>query len=95
MEFAGFGFEWDELKAALNLRKHGVTFAEAATAFGDPLAITIPDPAHSIGERRLLLLGMSKQGQLLVVSHVELGVRIRIISARPATRPERRDYEYG
>jgi len=67
-------FTWDPAKAAMNLRKHGVSFEEAATAFGDPLAITIPDPDHSAaGEHRFILIGRSEREHLLVVVHVERG----------------------
>jgi len=86
-------FVWDRDKAAANLAKHGVSFNEAATAFGDPLSITIPDPDHSVGEERWLLLGLSTAGRLLVVAHTERGDEIRIITARPATRRERHDHE--
>ena len=86
-------FVWDRDKAAANLRKHGVDFHEAATAFGDPLSITIPDPQHSIGEERWLLVGQSVAGRLVVVAHTERGDEIRIINARPATRRERQTYE--
>ena len=87
-------FTWDPRKAAANLRKHRVGFPEAATAFGDPLSITVPDPDHSGVEERFLLLGRSERGRLLVVSHIERPAdEIRLISARPATRPERRQYE--
>lgn len=86
-------FAWDAGKAEANLRKHGVSFVEAATAFGDPLSITIPDPAHSQDEARLVLIGQSLQQHLVVVAHVERGETIRIISARPATRRERQTYE--
>jgi uncharacterized DUF497 family protein len=86
-------FVWDRDKAATNLRKHDVGFDEAATAFGDPLSITIPDPAHSVGEERWLLLGVSAAGRLLVVAHGEPGDEIRIITARAATRRERETYE--
>ena len=89
-------FTWDPRKAAANRRKHGIDFAEAATAFGDPLSLTVPDPDHSGTEERLLLLGRSAQQRLLVVVHVERTTReIRIISARPATRRERVQYEEG
>ena len=91
----GLEFEWDEAKATLNLRKHGVAFAEASTIFVHPLAVTISDLLHSEGEVRFLLLGLSKAGRLLVVSHVDRGERIRIISARDANRQERREYEHG
>ena len=88
-------FEWDPEKAASNLRKHGVSFDEAATVFEDDLALTGHDPDHSVGEMRLITFGVSSVGRLLVVSHAERRNRIRIISARPATRPERKLYEEG
>ena len=86
-------FVWDREKAAANVRKHGVSFDEAATAFGDPLSIAVTDPEHSVGEERWLLLGQSATGRLLVVAHTEHRDEIRIISARPATRRERQNYE--
>lgn len=86
-------FTWDPAKAAQNLIDHGVSFEEATTVFGDPLQATIPDPDHSIGEERLITMGQSSAGQLLVVSHIEEGDTIRIISARRATSHERKDYE--
>jgi len=86
-------FEWDPEKARANARKHGVSFDEAATAFGDPLSVTIPDPDHSDDEDRFILLGSTYQGRLLVVVHTERGENIRIISARLATRTERHAYE--
>ena len=87
-------FTWDHPKALANVRKHGVDFLEAATAFGDPHSISIPDPDHSPrGEERWLLLGYSQQGRLLVIAHTEQGDEIRIITARLATRPERETYE--
>ena len=86
-------FEWDAEKAAANAQKHGVRFEEAATAFADPLSITIPDPEHSVGEQRYILIGRSLVSRLLVVVHLERGVRVRLISARLATRRERRAYE--
>ena len=89
----GLTFEWDEWKAASNLRKHGVGFDEAATAFADPLSLTIPDPDHSGVEDRFVLTGESCQGRMVVVVHTERGDSIRIISARLATRGERRAYE--
>jgi uncharacterized DUF497 family protein len=88
-------FEWDPDKAARNLTKHGVSFHEAATVFGDPLAITYSDPDHSDDEDRFLTFGHSSEGHLLVVSHTDRGDRIRIISARRATRRERKLYEEG
>jgi hypothetical protein len=86
-------FEWDETKAATNLRKHGVPFEEAASVFSDPLAYTFDDPDHSVGEQRLLTFGLSQSGRLLAVVHAERGRAIRIISARRATRHERGIYE--
>lgn len=86
-------FEWDAEKASANLRKHGVTFEEATTVFGDPLSITIPDPDHSELETRFIDLGRSHHGRLLVVAYAERGETIRIISARQATRGEKSKYE--
>ncbi len=88
-------FEWDPDKAARNLAKHGMSFNEAGTAFGDPLAITYDDPDHSDEEDRFLTFGHSCEGRLLVVSHTDRGACIRIISARKATRKERKQYEEG
>ena len=88
-------FEWNPDKAAANLDKHGVSFDEGASAFRDPLSLTIPDPDHSEGEYRYLLLGHGAAGRLVVVSHTERGDRIRIIGARLAEPRERRDYERG
>jgi len=86
-------FEWDESKAAKNFRKHGVSFEEAATAFGDPFSITIYDPLHSENEDRFILLGMSGKNRLLVVVHTDRYEKIRIISARKAIQKEKRQYE--
>jgi uncharacterized protein len=86
-------FEWDLSKAKANLAKHGVGFEEASTVFGDPLSLTIPDPAHSQVEDRFIILGHSHQAKLLVVVHTERGDNIRIISARRASRKERKHYE--
>lgn len=86
-------FEWDPQKEAENIRKHGVSFLEAASAFYDALSLTVPDLDHSIGERRFMLLGQSHSGRLLAVSHADRGARIRIISARRASRSEAKDYE--
>ena len=88
-------FEWDPKKAEANKQKHGVSFHEAATVFGDSLAITFTDPDHSIDEDRYLTFGLAKSDRLLVVSHADRGKRIRIISARLMTRQERRIYEEG
>jgi uncharacterized protein len=86
-------FEWDPDKADRNLEKHGVSFAEASTTFGDPLSVTIPDPRHSEGEERFVLFGMSEQGRLLAVVHTDREGTTRIISARLMTRHEREQYE--
>ena len=86
-------FEWDPRKATRNVRKHGVPFHEAATIFGDPLAMTFEDPDHSIGERRFITVGMSHAGRLIIVAHADRGEAIRIISAREASRGERKHYE--
>ena len=85
-------FEWDPEKARRNLTKHGVSFEEAATAFADPLSITRFDPDHSENEDRYLLLGATYSGRLVVVAHTDRDDKIRIISARLATRRERRTY---
>ena len=86
-------FSWDELKAAANLKKHGVDFREAATVFYDPLSTTFPDDAHSVSERRFVTVGLSALGRLLVVAHTDVNDTIRIISARDATPSERKFYE--
>ncbi|MBM3219947.1 MAG: BrnT family toxin [Candidatus Rokubacteria bacterium] len=86
-------FEWDPAKAATNRRKHGVTFDEASTVFGDPLALMIADPDHSEQEDRYVLVGASVRERVLVVAFVERPPWTRLISARPATRSERRRYE--
>jgi uncharacterized DUF497 family protein len=89
----GLLFEWDDRKAEQNLKKHGVSFDEASTAFGDTLSVTIDDPFHSVREQRFVTLGHSSKHRLLVVVHTDRSGRIRIISARPATRHERNTYE--
>lgn len=86
-------FSWDARKAAANLTKHGVGFPEAATVFRDPLSTTFPDEDHSEVEQRFLTIGTSVRNRVLVVAHTEEGDKIRIISARPATRGEQRFYE--
>ena len=86
-------FQWDPRKAARSLIRHGVAFKEASTVFGDPLASTILDPDHSIEEVRLLTMGRSTAGRFIVVSHTDRDEEIRIISARPGTRGERKRYE--
>ena len=88
-------FEWDPEKAAGNLDKHGVSFEEAATVFGDPLGRIVDDPRHSADEPRYVLLGRSERQQLLAVMFTERAEAIRLISARKATRRERREYEEG
>ncbi len=89
----GYIFEWDIKKAESNARKHGVTFDEASTVFGDPLALLLPDPDHSFDEERYLVLGMSNLQGLLVVAFAERPPRTRLISARRAMPAERRLYE--
>ena len=87
-------YEWDAAKAAANLEKHGVSFAEASTVFLDPLAATWPDPDRSASEDRFITLGLSADSRLLFVAHQEIADdQIRIISARRATRRERHAYE--
>ena len=88
-------FEWDPIKAASNLEKHGISFAEAATVFFDPLSLTVPDPLHSLGENRFVITGLSYQRRHLVVVHSDRGDRIRLISARLASPAERKRYESG
>ena len=85
-------FEWDAAKAAANEEKHGVTFDEAKTVFGDPYARSRPDPLHSSDEDRWITLGFSDDARLLVVVHTDRGEVVRIISARPATGREWRTY---
>lgn len=86
-------FEWDPKKAASNLRKHRISFREAAMVFSDTLARTYDDSAHSHGEERCVTIGMSDKGRVLVVAHATRGERVRIISARKATLHERKAYE--
>ena len=88
-------FEWDRNKAQQNIKKHGISFEEATTVFGDLLSLTIRDPSHSIDDERFVIIGYSYKYRLLVVVHTERGNRIRIISARRATRRERKTYEEG
>ncbi len=89
----GLLFEWDRRKARRNLAFHGVSFQEASTAFRDVPSVTVSDPLHSREEERFLLIGLSDRGRLLVVAHTERSGRIRIISARRATKIERSHYE--
>ena len=86
-------FEWDPQKADNNLKKHGVSFQEAASVFGDVLSITYYDPDHSAREHRFITVGMSRAGRVLIVAHTDRRNNIRIISARKVTRKERRYYE--
>lgn len=86
-------FEWDRDKATANAVKHGVSFVEAITAFGDPLSLTIADPDHSQAEERYVLIGRTHRNRLVVVAHTERGERIRIVSAREPTPREVRRYE--
>ena len=89
----GMEFEWDESKAAANLKKHGVSFEEAKTVFDNVLAVIFDDEAHSVGERREIIIGHSRNNRLLLISFAERSNTIRIISVRLATRREREDYE--
>jgi len=86
-------FEWDPRKASRNRQKHRVSFHEAATVFGDALAITYSDPDHSVSEQRFITIGSSNSTRILVVAHTDRGNNIRIISARKATSHERKHYE--
>jgi uncharacterized DUF497 family protein len=88
-------FEWNPDKAILNFEKHGVSFPEAATVFNDPLSVTFPDYQHSIGESRYVIIGIFRYEQFSIVAHTDRGEKIRIISARKATRQEQRFYEEG
>jgi uncharacterized DUF497 family protein len=86
-------FEWDQEKAKANLKKHGVSFHEAITGFGDPLAITFRDPDHSLEEDRFITFGLSRFQRLLVIAHADKERKTRIISAREMTAKERNIYE--
>ena len=92
-EFGGLLFDWDPAKAETNWRKHGITFQEAASVFGDASAQFYPDPKHSGDEDRFLLVGVSEVSRVLVVVSVERAEIVRLISARKAIREERRVYE--
>jgi uncharacterized protein len=85
-------FEWDADKSARNLQKHGITLQEAATIFEDPMFITVVDDEHSVDEERYIAIGTSSQSRLLIVAHTDRDGRIRIISARKATRREAQFY---
>jgi len=86
-------FEWDTRKAESNFRKHGISFTEAGTVFGDDLAATVPDPDHSDEEDRYITIGWSDHGRLLMISHTDRGDKIWIINARELTPRERKTYE--
>jgi uncharacterized DUF497 family protein len=88
-------FEWHPEKARKNLEKHGISFDEAATVFGDSLAVTIGDPDHSQDERRFLTTGLSRRQRLIIVAHTDRDDRVRIFSAREVTPAERKQYESG
>jgi uncharacterized protein len=88
-------FEWDPIKDNINLRKHGVSFEEASAVFGDFLSLSGRDLAHSVGEHRFVTFGVSSHGRVLAVYHTDRGGVVRIYSARPATRKEKRIYEEG
>ena len=88
-------FEWHPRKAAVNVRKHGVSFNEARTAFGDPFALIMADPRHSALEQREVLIGMTERSRIVAVMFTERAQNIRIISARLVTRRERIEYEEG
>ncbi|KOR29029.1 hypothetical protein TI03_03340 [Achromatium sp. WMS1] len=88
-------FEWNPQKAEINSKKHGVSFEEASSVFGDTLSVTYPDPEHSMNEERFVMIGLSSKQQVLVISHMYRGKTVRIISARPATKREQRFYEHG
>jgi hypothetical protein len=86
-------FEWDAKKARSNAKKHGISFLEASTVFGDPNSLTIADPLHSADEQRFVTIARSQHRKILVVVSTERGANLRIISARPASRRERKQYE--
>lgn len=89
----GIKFEWDPNKATRNIRKHKVSFEEAATVFRDTLSITALDPDHSVDEDRYITIGLSSRMRVLMIAHTDQGNHIRIISARALTRRERKQYE--
>jgi uncharacterized DUF497 family protein len=86
-------FAWNEKKAASNLVKHGVSFEEGSTVFGDPLSNAFPDTDHSVEEQRFVIIGSSEQGRIPVLAHTDDGEIVRVISAREATYGERKSYE--
>lgn len=85
-------FEWDTNKAKTNFEKHGIFFEEAATLFADENSITIDDPVHSLNEKRSITIGLTFKRKLLVAVHTERNGKIRIISARSASRKEKKQY---
>jgi len=96
--FFNYHFEWDATKATRNQRKHGISFDQAATVFNDPLMLSIPDEEHSESEERWLTMGQAENSKLLLVVHTYMEIsanraNVRIISARPATKHEQRQYE--
>ena len=95
LPFAGMSllFEWDPKKAEANLAKHEISFEEALEVFADSLARIFPDPEHSVDELREIIIGHTEKQQLILVNYIEIDHRVRIISARKATRRERKDYE--
>jgi uncharacterized DUF497 family protein len=86
-------FEADPIKAAQNLKKHKVSFEEAASVFGDAMTLTFADPDHSVGEARWLMFGLSSKGRVLTVIYTERRGKVRLVSARTATKHERKIYE--
>lgn len=95
LNLSGVTVEWNARKAAANLKKHRLTFEEAATVFLDPLAVTFPDPDHSLEELREITIGCTMKGRIVFVCHCEREERTRMISARFATRNEQKQYEEG
>jgi len=90
-----FRFEWDSNKAKSNEKKHGVSFEEAQTVFDDPFYVDFYDPDHSDNEDRYIIFGASSRNRILLVSYTERGNKIRIISARLATKQEQKSYQNG
>ena len=88
-------FEWDEIKAEVNFKKHKVSFEEGKTVFNDPFLYSFPDEEHSIVEQRYINIGISSKGRVLVLTHTERHDTIRIINCRKATARERVFYEKG
>jgi uncharacterized DUF497 family protein len=86
-------FEWNPAKARRNRQKHGISFQEAATVFGDPLSLTYPDPDHSTFEQRFITVGLSSGNRVFIIAHTDHGDTTPIISARKATRGEQKFYE--